>query len=57
MFGMPFHWTGIDGWIHSPAPTLGQHNREVLSGILGLEARDLDDLEERQVIGTRPLGV
>ena len=43
------------GYHRSPAPTLGQHNDEVLGGLLGLSAAELDDLEARQLIGTRPL--
>ena len=40
--------------IHSPAPTLGQHNEEVLGDILGLSALDLARLTELGIIGTRP---
>ena len=37
-----------------PAPTLGEHNREVLGGLLGLSDEELADLEEQKVIATRP---
>ncbi|OGO50804.1 MAG: hypothetical protein A2148_03765 [Chloroflexi bacterium RBG_16_68_14] len=37
-----------------PAPTLGQHNQEVLGGLLGLSEEELKALEEQQVIATRP---
>lgn len=37
-----------------PAPTLGQHNREVLGGLLGLSDEELDALEEQKVIATKP---
>lgn len=40
--------------IASPAPTLGQHNEELLGGILGLSHDDLDRLTELGIIGTRP---
>lgn len=38
-----------------PAPTLGQHNRDILIGLLGLSEEELQDLESDRVIGTRPL--
>ncbi len=37
-----------------PAPTLGQHNQEVLGGLLGLSDEELAELEEQKVIATRP---
>ena len=40
--------------IATPAPTLGQHNDDVLGGLLGLGDSDLTDLRERGIIGTRP---
>ena len=36
------------------APTLGQHNKEVLGGILGLSDDALASLEEDGIIGTKP---
>lgn len=38
-----------------PAPTLGQHNREVLGRLLGLSDDELDTLERDHVIGTEPV--
>ena len=38
-----------------PAPTLGQHNREVLTRLLGLSGDELDALEREKVIGTEPV--
>ena len=40
--------------IDRPAPTLGQHNREVLTDVLGLADAEIDDLERRGVIGDKP---
>ena len=37
-----------------PAPTLGEHNKEVLGGLLGLSDAELTELEEQKVIATRP---
>lgn len=37
-----------------PAPTLGQHNREVLATLLGMADNELDALEARGIIGTTP---
>jgi crotonobetainyl-CoA:carnitine CoA-transferase CaiB-like acyl-CoA transferase len=54
---LPFRWSGIDRWIRFPAPTLGQHNHEVLSSILGLDEAEIERLENQGVIGTRPAGL
>jgi len=39
-----------------PAPKLGEHNREVLQGMLGLSDEELERLEEQKVIGDTPEG-
>ena len=36
------------------APTLGQHNREVLAELLHLSDAEIDDLERRGIIGDKP---
>ena len=40
--------------INTPAPTLGQHNQEVLTEILELNQTEIDELEEIGIIGTKP---
>jgi crotonobetainyl-CoA:carnitine CoA-transferase CaiB-like acyl-CoA transferase len=54
--GLPFRMSGRDHWIDHPAPTIGQHNEEILGGLLGLEAAELAALAEAGIIGDRPAG-
>ncbi len=51
---VPFRLDGVERWIRRPAPTVGQHAREVLAERLGLSAAELDALEADAVIGTAP---
>ncbi len=56
--GWPMRLSGSPGgWYRSAAPLLGQHNVEVLTGLLGLEAEEIADLQQAGVIGERPLGL
>ncbi|MGH0036973.1 MAG: CaiB/BaiF CoA transferase family protein [Myxococcota bacterium] len=54
---LPFRLSGVERWVRRPAPTLGQHSREVLHEWLGMDDPALDALEGQGVIGTRPAGV
>jgi len=38
----------------TPAPTLGQHNREILEQVLGLSRAEVEVLEAAEIIGQRP---
>ena len=49
----PYRLDGVSPPLARPAPTLGQHNQEVLSERLGLGAAEVERLERERVIGTR----
>ncbi|HZR83679.1 MAG TPA: CoA transferase [Candidatus Binatia bacterium] len=56
--GLPMRFSGrSSGWYASPAPTLGQHGRDVLREILGIGEDELDRLEASGIIGDRPAGL
>ena len=44
---------GPDRWYRRPAPLLGQHNQEVLRGLLGLTDHELASLRSKAIIGDR----
>jgi crotonobetainyl-CoA:carnitine CoA-transferase CaiB-like acyl-CoA transferase len=50
---LPFQISG-EPWIRTPAPTLGQHNAEILSSLLGLSQPAIDQLTADGVIATTP---
>lgn len=52
---LPFaHLDGIERWLLRTPPTLGQHNKEVLTELCGLTEAELERLTADGVIGTRP---
>jgi crotonobetainyl-CoA:carnitine CoA-transferase CaiB-like acyl-CoA transferase len=53
---VPFRYTSVDRWLRRPAPTLGQHNREILAEI-GVDETEFDALAKAGVIGDRPVGI
>jgi crotonobetainyl-CoA:carnitine CoA-transferase CaiB-like acyl-CoA transferase len=48
---------GAGKWLFRPAPTLGEHTREVLTTLCGVTDDELDRLAAAGVIGTRPKGL
>jgi crotonobetainyl-CoA:carnitine CoA-transferase CaiB-like acyl-CoA transferase len=55
---LPTRFASWQGPVHRrPAPTLGQHNTQVLGHELGIGADKLAQLERDGVIGTRPAGL
>ncbi|HYI29592.1 MAG TPA: CoA transferase [Bradyrhizobium sp.] len=52
---MPFRETDRPFEIRSAPPTLGEHNREILAGMLGLSDAEIDQLARDDIIGTEML--
>ena len=51
--GLPWKMSGARN-ARVASPRLGQHTRKMLSQLLGMPGKDVDDLETRQIIGTEP---
>ena len=49
----PIHFSDAICEQRTPAPTLGQHNEEVLTGLLGLTPEELEKLREDKIIGNQ----
>ncbi len=47
-------FSAFDTDVRGTAPKLGEHNREVLQGMLGLSDEELNELQEAKVIGETP---
>jgi len=52
---MPFRETDQPFAIRSAPPTLGEHNHEILAGILGLSDAEIAELSRDGIIGTEML--
>lgn len=52
----PFKFATVPRWNRTPAPTMGQHNREILRE-LGVSDDEIAQLEADEVIGDKPKGL
>jgi crotonobetainyl-CoA:carnitine CoA-transferase CaiB-like acyl-CoA transferase len=52
--GRPWRLSGLPLSVRGPAPSLGQHNQEVIQGILGYDDARYAELEQANVVATRP---
>ena len=52
--GRPWKFGETPGEIRSAAPTLGEHNREVLAALLGFDDAQIAKMKESSVIGNSP---
>lgn len=59
--GTPFRFASRDAqeqrWLRNPAPTLGQHNRDILAGLLHMSEENIRALEAAGVVGTELAGL
>jgi crotonobetainyl-CoA:carnitine CoA-transferase CaiB-like acyl-CoA transferase len=51
---VPFRFDGLARWIRSPAPRFGQHNRDVLSDLAGLDDDAIAALYDEGIIADTP---
>ncbi len=54
---IPFKFRSVDRWCRSPAPTVGEHNENILKELLGLDDTAIETLTDESVIGTRLKGI
>ncbi len=54
---LPFRYASVERWLRAPAPTLGQHSREILAELCGYDDDEIDALTAAGVTGTRPQGL
>ena len=48
--GVPVKMSRTQGWVRRPAPTLGQHNEEILTQVLGLSEDQVEELRAKGVL-------
>jgi crotonobetainyl-CoA:carnitine CoA-transferase CaiB-like acyl-CoA transferase len=50
--GRPWKLSGADLAIATPAPTLGEHNRQILTGLLGYSDAEVNRLDQAGIVGS-----
>lgn len=53
--GFPLRFSEFPEMLELEAPYLGEHNREILAGRLGLSDEEISSMEERGVLGNEPM--
>jgi crotonobetainyl-CoA:carnitine CoA-transferase CaiB-like acyl-CoA transferase len=48
--GIPVNLSSTPGSLRQPPPLLGQHTEEVLSKLLGMDPREIQELRQKGVI-------
>ena len=48
--GFPFKFSEMEGGYAAPAPLVGQHNAEILGGLLGVSDAELKELADEGVV-------
>ena len=54
IIGRPWHLSKTKLSVRGPAPRLGEHNREILQGLLGYSGERYAELEQQGLIGSSP---
>ena len=54
--GIPWKMSATQGQVRGPAPRLGQDNTQIYGELLGMSEDQINGLEDRGVIGTKPRG-
>lgn len=54
MIGRPWRLNRLNLGIRGPGPMLGEHNRDIVQGLLGYDDARYAELEQSGIVGTRP---
>jgi crotonobetainyl-CoA:carnitine CoA-transferase CaiB-like acyl-CoA transferase len=57
VLGPPFRYASVERWNRSRSPLLGEHNRDVITELIGASEEEYEALVEAGVAGTAPASV